>query len=397
MRKTLLIAALAATIPNLSFAATSQISSSPFVGATSVANGQSGAQQTDVAPSTSTASGLQASTAATTGTFHATAANPLPPGGNAYLGYGADASGSDQNGDVGNRNTAVGTGATTSDPSALGAGSRNTALGSAASATGGSDAVGQGTLAAGSDSTATGAGATAVGPAASAGGYSTALGVNSSAAGGGIAVGNGANSTMGLSLGNGATTSGTYDATAIGTNANAQSNAIAISAGQGNNPAAAANGSVAINGQAGVVNNGMMSFTPTNGVDSIAILGTAGTVSGATMGNIAIGLSAEANATTGLGGVAIGQAASATGANSVAIGSNSSDSGLANVFSVGSAGQQRSIINVAPGINATDGVNVSQLPGLWGGTAAAPVFVFGSNAGSPGGSSAPCEVKHCFA
>ena len=49
------------------------------------------------------------------------------------------------------------------------------------------------------------------------------------------------------------------------------------------------------------------------------------------------------------------------GAIQVAIGSNSNDGGQSNVVSVGSAGSERRITNVAAGVNDTDAVNVSQL------------------------------------
>jgi autotransporter adhesin len=47
----------------------------------------------------------------------------------------------------------------------------------------------------------------------------------------------------------------------------------------------------------------------------------------------------------------------------VAIGSNSSDGGQPNVVSFGTPGNERRLINVAPGINGTDAVNVNQLLG----------------------------------
>ncbi|KWO77954.1 YadA family autotransporter adhesin, partial [Burkholderia ubonensis] len=49
------------------------------------------------------------------------------------------------------------------------------------------------------------------------------------------------------------------------------------------------------------------------------------------------------------------------GSNSAAIGANSTDGGRSNVVSVGSDTQQRQIINVAPGTQGTDAVNVNQL------------------------------------
>ncbi|PAJ76616.1 hypothetical protein CJO71_33535 [Burkholderia ubonensis] len=49
------------------------------------------------------------------------------------------------------------------------------------------------------------------------------------------------------------------------------------------------------------------------------------------------------------------------GSNSVAIGANSTDGGRSNVVSVGNDTQQRQIVNVAPGTQGTDAVNVNQL------------------------------------
>jgi len=67
---------------------------------------------------------------------------------------------------------------------------------------------------------------------------------------------------------------------------------------------------------------------------------------------------------TGKGSTAIGSGAIASGTNSVAIGVNSSDEGRDNVVSVGSAGNERQITNVAAGKKPTDAVNVSQLDAL---------------------------------
>ncbi|MBU2819332.1 hemagglutinin, partial [Acidithiobacillus ferrooxidans] len=66
----------------------------------------------------------------------------------------------------------------------------------------------------------------------------------------------------------------------------------------------------------------------------------------------------------GTNDTAVGVNATSTGTNSVALGYNSSDGGQNNVVAVGSATQQRKIINVAPGTlsqTSTDAVNGSQL------------------------------------
>lgn len=57
---------------------------------------------------------------------------------------------------------------------------------------------------------------------------------------------------------------------------------------------------------------------------------------------------------------AIGDHAYASGVNSVAVGANSVAS-APNTLSVGSVGNERGISNVAPGVNGTDAVNLSQL------------------------------------
>ncbi len=63
---------------------------------------------------------------------------------------------------------------------------------------------------------------------------------------------------------------------------------------------------------------------------------------------------------SGTNATAFGTNATASAANSVALGAGSIAS-EANTVSVGSAGNERRITNVAPGVNPTDAVNVSQL------------------------------------
>jgi autotransporter adhesin len=74
---------------------------------------------------------------------------------------------------------------------------------------------------------------------------------------------------------------------------------------------------------------------------------------------------AQANA-AGANSVALGAGAQATGSNSVALGAGSTDSGQADVVSVGSASQQRRITNVAPGIAPTDAATMGQLNAVSG-------------------------------
>jgi autotransporter adhesin len=101
------------------------------------------------------------------------------------------------------------------------------------------------------------------------------------------------------------------------------------------------------------------------GVDAIAI----GHGASAT-GSVAVGLNASAagggaafgdnSVATGVLATAIGPGASATAPGSVAIGSGSVAS-TANSVSFGTSGHERVLTNVAPGVNPTDAVNVSQL------------------------------------
>jgi autotransporter adhesin len=101
------------------------------------------------------------------------------------------------------------------------------------------------------------------------------------------------------------------------------------------------------------------------GVDAIAI----GHGASAT-GSVAVGLNASAagggaafgdnSIATGALATAIGPGASASAPGSVAIGSGSVAS-AANSVSFGTAGHERVLTNVAPGVNPTDAVNVSQL------------------------------------
>ncbi|MBB5459955.1 YadA-like family protein [Paraburkholderia sp. Cpub6] len=93
-------------------------------------------------------------------------------------------------------------------------------------------------------------------------------------------------------------------------------------------------------------------------------------------GNAATALGYSANATganssaMGVGSTASGDNATAVGAGAIASGRNSVSLGKDsvadedNTVSLGSAGNERRLTNVAPGINPTDGVNMSQLQGV---------------------------------
>jgi autotransporter adhesin len=74
----------------------------------------------------------------------------------------------------------------------------------------------------------------------------------------------------------------------------------------------------------------------------------------------AIGLNAVASSESSM---AMGAGATAGAPNSVALGAGSVAS-QANTVSIGTPGNERRITNVAPGVNPTDAVNVSQLEGL---------------------------------
>ncbi|MBK3844213.1 hemagglutinin [Paraburkholderia aspalathi] len=80
---------------------------------------------------------------------------------------------------------------------------------------------------------------------------------------------------------------------------------------------------------------------------------------------------------TGTDSTAVGSGAASTGTNSVALGTNSSDGGRNNVVSVGAAGADRQVINVAAGTQSTDAANMGQLngtlAGLGGGAGVDPV------------------------
>ncbi|UVE69894.1 YadA family autotransporter adhesin [Burkholderia pyrrocinia] len=108
-----------------------------------------------------------------------------------------------------------------------------------------------------------------------------------------------------------------------------------------------------------------------SGVNAVAI-GTGAMASGKSSSALGDGAAAAGNGATALGAksvasgsgaVALGLGASAGAPNSVALGAGSI-ANEANTVSVGSQGSERRITNVAPGVNPTDAVNVSQLQGV---------------------------------
>ena len=155
-----------------------------------------------------------------------------------------------------------------------------------------------------------------------------------------------------------------YDPTAT----NGRSNTITLAGG--------AAGPVAINnvapavlaaGSTGAVNGGQL-YTTNQQLASLSN-GTAGAFQSNNAAGAPPPVASGANASaagfgasaTGAGGLALGNGATSTGTGSVAIGQNSTDGGVAGVVSVGGVGSERRVTNVAPALNGTDAVNLSQL------------------------------------
>lgn len=120
-------------------------------------------------------------------------------------------------------------------------------------------------------------------------------------------------------------------------------------------PNASAFGSTSVASGSNSIAVGMLSRA--TGFNSSAV-GNSSTASGSNAA--AFGVSSAA---TGLNTTAIGTQAAASGTNSVALG-NGSIATVANTVSFGIAGGERRLTNLSAGINATDGVNVSQLTAL---------------------------------
>ncbi|WP_260437712.1 YadA-like family protein [Burkholderia cenocepacia] len=270
----------------------------------------------------------------------------------------------------------------------------------------GSIAIGNGTTAGGSSSTVigtnashSGSGATVLGAGASAmgGGAGVAMGLTSSASGSAaVALGtnttaSGANSVA-LGTGSVANAVNTVSVGSTGSErritnlAAGTANTDAVNLGQLNSAIAnvAPNPYVAVRGSTAASATGSRSIaigdgaiarnTANGGQTNIAIGAGANTAGG--FGQIAFGEGASTqnsaaggsiaigrNATTTQRGLAIGDGASATATYGIALG----DGSLAdreNALSIGRAGAERQIVNVAAGTAATDAVNVSQLTGV---------------------------------
>ena len=124
-----------------------------------------------------------------------------------------------------------------------------------------------------------------------------------------------------------------------------------------------ANKAVAIGSSARARVDGTIAIGDT-ALAGISDLASRGGVTYASTNAIAIGTNAKvygSATTTGLGSVALGSSAQSTGDNSVSLGAGSNDGGQSNVVAVGDSTTQRRIVNLAAGVNPTDGVNVSQL------------------------------------
>ncbi|WP_415774574.1 beta strand repeat-containing protein, partial [Paraburkholderia sp. J11-2] len=225
------------------------------------------------------------------------------------------------------------------------------------------------------DSSAVATNSTAIGPAATAtSGGGVAIGLNTLASGGGV-----------VSLGSGSTASGSNGSVAIGSSTTASgTGAIAMGVGGSFGGVAVASGMDAM-----ALGNGATASAQAGtalGVSATASGGTYATAVGANAvatGNnsAAMGYNAKAS---GQNGVAIGYGANASVANSVALGSGATTSAAVGTasgviggttynyagtsptgtVSVGSAGAERTVTNVAAGqvaATSTDAVNGSQL------------------------------------
>ncbi|WP_414501451.1 YadA-like family protein [Zymobacter sp. IVIA_12111.31 C1] len=223
---------------------------------------------------------------------------------------------------------------------------------------GSSSATGDHSSATGAGSNASGTGATANGDKASAiGNGSTAGGANSVASNtNSTALGNGAKATGENASATGAGASaGGKESTATGANSSAKGDYATAS---GVNAQASGTGSTASGHGAKATSDNSSAF----GRDAVAS-GTGSTAGGNAAkasgdGSTAYGQNATAS---GSQSAAFGQNATADGQNSVALGAGSSTDGRDNTVSVGSAGSERAISNVADGTQAHDAATVGQM------------------------------------
>ena len=297
------------------------------------------------------------------------------------IGAGASASGLEA--------VAIGMGAIAKDGKAVSIGSRNTASGNGAVAIGDPNtATGQGAVAIGNTNTATGQGAVALGNLTIANGK------------GAVAIGDGANAALAgnIALGDDARATG-VNAVAIGTGARA-GGLNSVSVGAGSNDGGAANtfsvgnstqsrriawvAPGAVTATSADAINGAQLFTLSTSVDTR--FASIGLQPAYTTNNISLGVGSSAGvnaaaygvqaAAPGAGGVAVGYQSNATGVNGVALGNGArveagagnsvsigagSVASAPNTVSFGTAGNERRLTNVAPGVNPTDAANFGQL------------------------------------
>ncbi|WP_241024363.1 YadA-like family protein [Burkholderia sp. Ac-20365] len=322
--------------------------------------------------------------------------------GDVAVGYWTHTAGTGGATAVGDQSSALAGGAfagglssTASGTSAVALGYQSTSAGANSLAIGGNALANQAsTIAMGVNSKAGGAGVADIGNVAIGGGAQAYMSTNQTGAMPSVALGYAANAngdnTWGANTVVGAyATASSYEATALGYATNASSNAVAIgynSTASGNSVAigyvAKTTGTSAIAlGQSALASGNNAVATGTSAVASGGYSNAMGyQTNAAGQDSVALGTQANVGA-AGVQGVAIGARATATAANSVALGTNSTTtanlsaagynpgtgalSGVASAangeVSVGKAGAERRVTNVAAGSAATDAVNVSQL------------------------------------
>lgn len=112
---------------------------------------------------------------------------------------------------------------------------------------------------------------------------------------------------------------------------------------------------VGVNATAGGVNATAIGNKANASGNAATAIGYNANAAGANSSAMGVGSNASGDNATALGSGAV-----ASGRNSVALGKDSV-ADQDNTVSIGSAGNERRLTNVAPGINPTDGVNMSQL------------------------------------
>src|SRR5471030_2639676 len=182
--------------------------------------------------------------------------------------------------------------------------------------------------------------------ASAAGTNAVAIGVNAHAAGGyAVAVGSYASASAGsAALGMGVSSTGN-ESTALGVRTSAYSDH-GLAMGWRTSVDTDATDSLAIGSATQVYSAGA------GGIGKDNVVGGAGTYAVGN-GNVAFGADS----------FVLGSNVTAKGKNSVVLGANS-DGSFDNVVSVGDVGLERRIVHVAPGVSATDAVNMSQLNAL---------------------------------